>query len=158
MKIIFLLLSYSFFGSAGVPPGTPLPEYTSTFSHSGNFKEICLSRGRYASVKMPVPNANEFAEIVAFQSTATPSDLNAQVVISTAQGDFIGLAPNCQSQGSAWSSIDIMMFTSGSNPQYCQLQVGQTYYANYRHVNADLSPSCQDASCCARLQYFGGKQ
>jgi hypothetical protein len=139
-----------------IPGSVPVsPAYTGVFANTGNFKEICLGPGQYAAVKLPIAIAtNRHAEIIPFQSTLTPSNLNAQVVISTTPGDFKGTA-FCEQHGNAWSGMDLYAFTN-TTAQYCYTIPGKQYYANYRHIEGDLiTPSCKQESCCARLQYIG---
>jgi hypothetical protein len=139
-----------------IPGGLPAtPAYSGSFANSGNFKDICLGVGQFATVKLPLTTAtNRHAEIIPFQSTLTPSTLNAQVVISTIPGDFKGTAL-CEQHGNAWSGMDLYAFTNVTS-QYCYAIPGKQYYVNYRHVEADLTtPSCKQESCCARLQYIG---
>jgi hypothetical protein len=92
--------------------------------------------------------------MIAFQSTATPSDLQSEVAISSNCGSF-DVPAECKQSGSSWSSIDLYAFSS--NIGYCTLTPGTTYYVNVRNVVNGVD-SCKSTSCAQRLQYIGDLQ
>jgi hypothetical protein len=122
------------------------------FTYTGQFKDFSIRRGGVAAFKLPnVTKGARHAEMIAFQSTATPSDLQSEVAISSACGSF-DVAPECTQSGSSWSSIDLYAFSS--NMGYCKLTPGTTYYVNVRNVVNGVN-SCKASSCAQRLQYIG---
>jgi hypothetical protein len=122
------------------------------FSYTGQYADFGIKRGGVAAFKLPaVTKANKHAEMIAFQSTATPSDLQSEVAISTTCGSF-DVEPACKQSGSSWSSIDLYAFST--IPGYCPLTPGTTYYVNVRNVVNGVE-SCKSASCAQRLQYIG---
>jgi len=135
--------------------GTQCSGNVDAFAYTGQFKDFSIVKGGTASFRLPnVTLSNRHAEMIAFQSTATPSDLQSEVAISTACGNF-EVDPICKQSGSSWSSIDLYAFST--NMGYCVLTPGTTYYVNVRNVVGGVD-SCKNASCAQRLQYIGDLQ
>jgi hypothetical protein len=135
--------------------GTQCSGNVDSFSYTGQFKDFSILKGGTASFRMPsVTLSGRHAEMIAFQSTSTPSDLQSEVAISTTCGDF-NVPDICKQSGSSWSSIDLYAFSS--NMGYCTLVPGTTYYVNVRNV-VNNTDSCKAASCAQRLQYIGDLQ
>jgi hypothetical protein len=126
------------------------------FSFTGEWKEFNIPKGGSASFRLPsITQTGRHAEMVAFQSTATPSDLMSEVTITSACGDFNPVDAMCKQSGSSWSSIDLHAFSSDIG--YCTLTPGRKYYVNVRNVVNGVD-SCKQVSCSQRLQYFGDLQ
>jgi len=124
----------------------------SGYSFTGQFFDYRITKGGTAAFRLPaITKAGKHAEMIAFQSTATPSDLQSEVAISSACGSF-DVQPECKQSGSAWSSIDLYGFSASVG--YCTLTPGKTYYVNVRNVVNGVD-SCKSASCAQRLQYIG---
>jgi hypothetical protein len=135
--------------------GTQCSGNVDAFAYTGQFKDFSIVKGGTASFRMPnVTLSNRHAEMIAFQSTATPSDLQSEVAISSACGNF-DVDPICKQSGSSWSSIDLYAFST--NMGYCVLTPGTTYYVNVRNVVGGVD-SCKNSSCAQRLQYIGDLQ
>jgi uncharacterized protein YaiE (UPF0345 family) len=127
----------------------------SAFSTTGQYYDFRIPRGGIAAFTLPsITQAGRHAEIVAFQSDQTPSDLQSEVAISSTCGSF-DVDPLCKQSGSSWSSIDLHAFSS--NFGYCALTPGTKYYVNVRNVVNGVD-SCRQGSCAQRIQYFGDLQ
>jgi len=124
------------------------------FTYTGQFKDYSILQGGTASFRLPAMTQNgRHVEMIAFQSTSTPSDLQSEVTISDTCGNFT-VPAECRQSGSSWSSIDLWAFVGGTVPGYCSLTPGRTYYVNVRN-NPNGVESCKAASCAQRLQYIG---
>jgi hypothetical protein len=135
--------------------GTSCSGNVDSFSYTGQFKDFNVLKGGAASFRLPnITLSNRHAEMIAFQSTATPSDLQSEVAISSNCGSF-DVDPVCKQSGSSWSSIDLYAFST--NMGYCVLTPGTTYYVNVRNVVNGVD-SCKSSSCAQRLQYIGDLQ
>lgn len=126
------------------------PTYTNTFNHTGQFFDFSLATGQVARLQLPPIAGGSWAEVIVFQSTGTPSDLQAEASISEACATF-DVPKECKQAGSAWSSIDLYSFTPPTYG-YCGLVPTTTYYMNVRNTNCGLD------RCPMRAQYIGGKR
>lgn len=139
-----------------VTPVTPptncvTPSYTATFTYPGQFFEYSLANGQVAALKMPETKRNGWVESLVFQSTGTPSDLEAVGTISGQPGCISTTVPACSASGSAWSSIDLHGQT-GNPGGNCPIGTGLVYYMNVTVTN------CAQDRCTIRTQYWGGGQ
>jgi hypothetical protein len=145
--------------------------------YTGSFKRFSLGPGQCAAIALPaLTDVARWAEVVAFQTTSTPSVLLSEVAISSLPGDF-DVPPLCKQGGSPWASIDIHAFTD--DPSYCLLTAapapGKIYYANVRILgfaeavrlgyggvpegyDEREESSCPEPACEQGIQYIGNLQ